>query len=68
MKNKFAVLAMSLLATTLIGCSGGGSFDEELTVNPNQLSLNGFFDTPEGVNAGLIGIYHYLTNPRSMGV
>lgn len=57
-------LAVSSLGT---GCGESDSKYEELAVNPNQLSLNGFYDTPEGVNAGVIGIYHYVTNPRSFG-
>lgn len=68
MKTKIACVVASALIAAAVGCSGGGSFDEDLTVNPNQLSLNGFFDSPEGVNSAAIAMYHYLTNPRSLGV
>ena len=65
--KKVQYLLFSIVATAVIGCSGGGDFDADLTENPNQLSLETFFNTPEGVNTGLIGVYHYLTNPRSLG-
>ena len=35
--------------------------------NPNQQDVNGFYNTPQNINKGVIGIYAYITTPRAMG-
>lgn len=39
----------------------------QLSVNPNQVTLDSYFTSPEAVNAGVIAIYGYLTTPRNLG-
>lgn len=65
-KNLLLTIAIAAVFSILNGCNE--NFDDELATNPNQLSLNEFYSTPEGVNAGVIGIYGYLTTPRNLGV
>ena len=59
------IISAALVLLTITACKE--NFDE-LSVNPNQLSLNGFYDTPQGVNAAVTAVYGYLTTPRNLGV
>ncbi|KAB7530384.1 RagB/SusD family nutrient uptake outer membrane protein [Flagellimonas olearia] len=61
--NKYIIIFCSI-CFFLTACND--DFDE-LAVNPNELSLNGFFDTPEGVDQAVKGIYGYLATPRNLG-
>ncbi|MEX0315453.1 MAG: RagB/SusD family nutrient uptake outer membrane protein [Allomuricauda sp.] len=63
--NNFGKFILAFVFTTVIGCENDF---EELEVNPNQLSLNVFFDTPEGVDSAVKGIYGYFTTARNFGV
>lgn len=63
--NKVIMFALAALSMSLVSCSN--VFDE-LAVNPNQQDVGSFYNTPENINKGVIGIYSYLTTPRAMGV
>lgn len=43
-----------------------GVFDD-LSVHPNQQDVTQFYTTPENIDAGVVGIYSYITVPRAMG-
>ena len=61
-KNKF----LFLLAIIAICTSCAGLFDD-LATNPNHQSVDNFYNTPENINEGVIGIYSYMTSPRTLG-
>ena len=63
-KNIYKIIAVSLLLATTTACEK--TFDE-LASNPNQQDVNGFYNTPQNINKGVIGIYAYITTPRAMG-
>ena len=63
-KNIYKIIAVSLLLATTTACEK--NFDE-LASNPNQQDVNGFYNTPQNINKGVIGIYAYITPPRAMG-
>ena len=63
-KNIYKIIAVSLLLATTTACEK--TFDE-LASNPNQQDINGFYNTPQNINKGVIGIYAYITTPRAMG-
>lgn len=55
-----------LLILFLVSCNKDEIF-EELAVNPNQESLNGFYTSEINVNKAVVGIYGYLSTPRNLG-
>lgn len=63
--NKFVLSAVAAIGLSLTSCSD--VFDE-LSVNPNQQDVSSFYNTPENINKGVLGIYSYVTTPRAMGV
>lgn len=63
-KNIYKIIAVSLLLATTTACEK--TFDK-LASNPNQQDVNGFYNTPQNINKGVIGIYAYITTPRAMG-
>ena len=63
-KNIYKIIAVSLLLATTTAFEK--TFDE-LASNPNQQDVNGFYNTPQNINKGVIGIYAYITTPRAMG-
>lgn len=70
MKSYSIIKTATMLCIMLIGltsCNEDKLFEGELATNPNQLSVNGFYSSPAAVNAGVIGIYGYLTTPRNLG-
>ncbi len=67
MKKIYSILAIvtTVMCTGLTSCSD--VFDD-LSTNPNQQGVNGFYTTPDNINKGIIGIYSYISTPRAMGV
>ena len=68
MKTNTKIWLLSVLTSVglmLVSCDN--VFDE-LSVNPNQQDVSSFYNTPENINKGVIGIYSYVTTPRAMGV
>ena len=63
-KNIYKLMVAALLLTSTTACEK--TFDE-LASNPNQQDVNGFYNTPQNINKGVIGIYAYITTPRAMG-
>jgi len=63
-KNIYKLMVATLLLTSTTACEK--TFDE-LASNPNQQDVNGFYNTPQNINKGVIGIYAYITTPRAMG-
>lgn len=63
--SKIMISALAVAGLSLASCSD--VFDE-LSVNPNQQDVTSFYNTPENINKGVIGIYSYVTTPRAMGV
>lgn len=63
-KNIYKLIVAALLLTSTTACEK--TFDE-LASNPNQQDVNGFYNTPQNINKGVIGIYAYITTPRAMG-
>lgn len=59
------VLLITLLSMGMVSCSD--TFDE-LSTNPNQQGVNGFYSSAENIDKGIIGIYSYISTPRAMGV
>ena len=51
------------LVISIVGCE----FEEELSVNPNELNENNFFQIPEEINSGVIAGYGFMTTPRNLG-
>lgn len=62
MRTYLLIIVGCMLALT----SCNDIFDD-LSVNPNQIDLASFYDTPESVNQGIIGAYGYISTPRNMG-
>ena len=63
-KNIYKLMVAALLLASTTACDK--TFDE-LASNPNQQDVNGFYNTPQNINKGVIGIYAYITTPRAMG-
>lgn len=63
--NKIIALSLAVVGLSLTSCDD--VFDK-LAVNPNQQDVGSFYDNPESINKGVIGIYSYVTTPRTMGV
>ena len=55
---------MAVAAFVAVSCN---KVFDELSVNPNQMGLNSFYEDSESVNEGLIGIYGYIASPRNLG-
>lgn len=62
--NKIFFVGMLGMGLCMSSCND--VFDE-LSSNPNQQDVNGFYNTPDNINKGVIGIYSYVTTPRAMG-
>lgn len=62
--SKIIVSAVAVMGLSLTSCNG--IFDD-LAVNPNQQDVRSFYNTPENINKGVMGIYSYVTTPRAMG-
>ena len=67
MKTYTKVMLSAVAAISLSLTSCNDVFDE-LSVNPNQQDVSSFYNTPENINKGVLGIYSYVTTPRAMGV
>lgn len=68
MKTNAKIWLLSVLTSVglmLVSCE---NIFDELSVNPNQQDVSSFYNTPENINKGVIGIYSYVTTPRAMGV
>ena len=63
--NKIMLSALAAISLTLSSCN---DVFEELSVNPNQQDVSSFYNTPDNINKGVLGIYSYVTTPRAMGV
>ena len=66
--KKYSKIVMSALAIVGLSLSSCNDIFDELAVNPNQQDVSSFYSTPENINKGVMGIYSYVTTPRSMGV
>lgn len=64
-KHNIAILS-ALMASGLLLTSCEKIFDD-LSVNPNQQDVSSFYNTPENINKGVLGIYSYISTPRAMG-
>lgn len=53
-----------LCLTLLSACE---NIFDDLSKNPNQQDVKGFYSTPENINKGVIGIYGYISTPRNLG-
>lgn len=63
--NKLIIWALAVIGVSLSSCD---DIFEKLAVNPNQQDVSSFYNTPENINKGVVGIYSYITTPRAMGV
>ena len=61
------IVYKAVFAACLIGLTACEKTFDELASNPNQQDVNGFYNTPQNINKGVIGIYAYITTPRAMG-
>ena len=61
------ILYKAICIASLIGLTACEKTFDELASNPNQQDVNGFYNTPQNINKGVIGIYAYITTPRAMG-
>ncbi|MEL5894407.1 RagB/SusD family nutrient uptake outer membrane protein [Bacteroides sp. GD17] len=66
--KKYSKIVMSALAIVGLSLSSCNDIFDELAINPNQQDVSSFYNTPENINKGVMGIYSYVTTPRSMGV
>ena len=66
MMKRILRYTLTSAACMLALSSCDGTF-EELSSNPNQQDVNGFYTTAENLNKGILGIYSYITTPRCMG-
>lgn len=64
MKPVLKSILTIILLTFTIGCE---KVFDELSVNPNQLSVTGYYTSPEAINSGIIGTYGYISTPRNLG-
>lgn len=67
MKN-YSKIIISALAIAGLSLSSCNDIFDELAINPNQQDVSSFYNTPENINKGVMGIYSYVTTPRAMGV
>ena len=61
------IIYKAICIASLIGLTACEKTFDELASNPNQQDVNGFYNTPQNINKGVIGIYAYITTPRAMG-
>ena len=61
------IVYKAVFAACLIGLTACEKTFDELASNPNQQDVTGFYNTPQNINKGVIGIYAYITTPRAMG-
>jgi len=61
------IIYKAVCIASLIGLTACEKTFDELASNPNQQDVNGFYNTPQNINKGVIGIYAYITTPRAMG-
>jgi len=66
-KNNILTMLSIIILVGFTSCNEDKLFDEELATNPNKLSVTGFYSNPGAVNAGIIGVYGYLTTARNLG-
>lgn len=62
--NRFNLVIVAIVGALFASCN---DIFDELSVNPNQLDVQGFYTNPESANKGVLGIYSYITTPRAMG-
>ena len=63
---KYSIAAFLITGFMSLFAACNDIFDE-LSKNPNQQDVYGFYSTPENINKGVIGIYGYLSTPRNLG-
>lgn len=61
------IIYKAICIASLIGLTACEKTFDELASNSNQQDVNGFYNTPQNINKGVIGIYAYITTPRAMG-
>ena len=61
------IIYKAMFVACLIGFTACEKTFDELASNPNQQDVNGFYNTPQNINKGVMGIYAYITTPRAMG-
>ena len=62
--NKISLWGILAVGLCLSSCE---DIFDDLSTNPNQQDVNGFYTTPDNLNKGVLGIYSYITTPRAMG-
>lgn len=62
--NKLFIVLLIGLTSIFTSCEG---VFEDLSIDPNQQDVNGFYSSQENINKGVLGIYSYITTPRAMG-
>lgn len=68
MKNIYSKIQTLFLFLMCMGIfSSCEDIFDDLSKNPNQQDVNGFYSTPENINKGVIGIYGYISTPRNLG-
>lgn len=55
--NKLIIWALAVIGVSLSSCD---DIFEKLAVNPNQQDVSSFYNTPENINKGVVGIYSYI--------
>lgn len=68
MKTIYKYFVMSIAIAIGVMFTSCNDVFEELTINPNQQGVTGFYTTPESINYGVLGSYSYLVTPRALGV
>ena len=64
----YSKIMLSALAAVSLSLSSCNDVFDELAINPNQQDVSSFYNTPDNINKGVLGIYSYVTTPRAMGV
>jgi starch-binding outer membrane protein, SusD/RagB family len=67
MKKYSKTIILAFMGISMLSTSCNDVFNE-LAVNPNQQDVSSFYNTPENINKGVLGVYAYVTTPRAMGV
>ena len=67
MKKYSKTIILAFMGISMLSTSCNDIFNE-LAVNPNQQDVSSFYNTPENINKGVLGVYAYVTTPRAMGV